>query len=421
MAYQKFTEFIIAHEADSPAELMLHRDRWPDIDMTEAVKCIQGRVKARSKLPLWYAEPGLVYPQSLSLEQCSSQATALYKQRFVNSGDRVADLTGGLGVDSWSLSQAAASVDYFERSEELCACARHNFSALGRSNITVRHAETTPEMLGNIPSDSYSLIYLDPARRGKDGGRVYSLRDCEPDITVLRHELLRIAPRILLKASPMADIRVLLSELPEAAKVRIVSHNNECKEVLILMQRGHSASPEDIPITAVEISDDNASQTAVFHFSLREETEAVAELAAPSEITGFLYEPSPARHAQKRSIQTSGRPLRSAENLRLHPFLYSSGTCRAFSREDPPHHRGPALPQGRYPRFPEEIPVLLRHRPQLSHDLRRAPPSPRHFRKRHPPRPGHHRLRQLPPPHYHHNLILQGCTKNLHTRYTLKK
>ena len=291
---RKLQEFILAHEADSPAELMLHRDRWPDIDMAEAVKCIQGRVKARSKLPLWYAEPGLVYPQSLSLEQCSSQATALYKQRFVNSGDRVADLTGGLGVDSWSLSQAAASVDYFERSEELCACTRHNFSALGRSNITVCHAETTPEMLGNIPSDSYSLIYLDPARRGKDGGRVYSLKDCEPDITVLRHELLRIAPRILLKASPMADIRVLLSELPEAAEVRIVSHNNECKEVLILMQRGHSASPEDIPIAAVEILDDNASQTAEFHFTLHEEREAAAETALPQEIKGYLYEPSPA-------------------------------------------------------------------------------------------------------------------------------
>ena len=294
MTDQKFTEFILAHETDSPAELMLHRDRWPDIDMTEAVKCIQGRVKARSKLPLWYAEPGLVYPQSLSLEQCSSQATALYKQRFVNSGDRVADLTGGLGADSWSLSQTAASVDYYERSEELCGCARHNFSALGRSNITVCHAETTPEMLGNIPSDSYSLIYLDPARRGKDGGRVYSLRDCEPDITVLRHELLRIAPRILLKASPMADIRVLLSELPEAAEVRIVSHNNECKEVLILIQRGHSASPEDIPITAVEILDDSASQTAEFHFTLHEEREAAAETALPQEIKGYLYEPSPA-------------------------------------------------------------------------------------------------------------------------------
>ena len=147
-------EFILAHEADSPAELMLHRDRWPEIDMELAVRCIRGRQTARHKLPLWYAEPGLVYPQSLSLEQCSSQATALYKQRFVHSGDRVADLTGGLGADSWSLSQTAASVDYFERSEELCACARHNFSILGRDNITVHWAETTPEMLGGIPSDT---------------------------------------------------------------------------------------------------------------------------------------------------------------------------------------------------------------------------------------------------------------------------
>ena len=172
MADQKFKEFIIAHETESPAELMLHRERWPDIDMVAAVRCIRGRQTARHKLPLWYAEPGLLYPQSLSLEQCSSQATALYKQRFVHSGDRVADLTGGLGVDSWSLSQSAASVDYFERSEELCACARHNFTALYRNNITVHHAKTTPEMLSGIPSDSYGLIYLDPARRGKDGGRV---------------------------------------------------------------------------------------------------------------------------------------------------------------------------------------------------------------------------------------------------------
>lgn len=287
-------EFILAHEADSPAELMLHRERWPDIDMGLAVRCIRGRQTARHKLPLWYAEPGLVYPQSLSLEQCSSQATALYKQRFVNSGDRVADLTGGLGVDSWSLSQSAASVDYFERSEELCACARHNFTALGRDNISVHCAETTPEMLSRIPSDTYSLIYLDPARRGRDGGRVYSLRDCEPDITALRPELLRIAPRILLKASPMADIRVLLSELPEAAEVHILSSDNECKEVLILMLRDNASSPENIPVTAVEISDNDITHSTEFRFSIREEKGAAAELAAPSEITGYIFEPSPA-------------------------------------------------------------------------------------------------------------------------------
>lgn len=292
MTEQELKEFVLAHEADSPAELMLHRDRWPSIDMAVAVRCIQGRAKARTKLPLWYAEPGLLYPQSLSLEQCSSQATALYKQRFALSVDRVADLTGGLGVDSWSLSQPAASVDYFERSEELCACARHNFVALGRDNITVHCAETTPEMLSRIPSDTYSLIYLDPARRGRDGGRVYSLRDCEPDITALRPELLRIAPRILLKASPMADIRVLLSELPEASEVHTLSSENECKEVLVLMLRGNAVPAGDIPITAVELSSgDNAAE---FHFTLREENEAAADLAAPSEIAGFLCEPSPA-------------------------------------------------------------------------------------------------------------------------------
>ena len=292
MTEQELKEFVLAHEADSPAELMLHRDRWPSIDMAVAVRCIQGRAKARTKLPLWYAEPGLLYPQSLSLEQCSSQGTALYKQRFVRSGDRVADLTGGLGVDSWSLSQAAASVDYLERSEELCACARHNFVALGRDNITVHCAETTPEMLSRIPSDTYSLIYLDPARRGRDGGRVYSLRDCEPDITALRPELLRIAPRILLKASPMADIRVLLSELPEASEVHILSSENECKEVLVLMLRDNAVPAGDIPITAVELSSgDNAAE---FHFTLREENEAAADLAVPSEIAGYLLEPSPA-------------------------------------------------------------------------------------------------------------------------------
>ena len=296
MTDQELKEFILRHETDSTAELMLHRDRWPSIDMQVAVRCIQGRAKARNKLPVWYAEPGLLYPQSLSLEQCSSQATALYKQRFVREGDRAADLTGGLGVDTWSLAHAAASIDYFERSEELCACARHNFHILGRDNITVHTSEISREMLQGIPSGSYSLIYLDPARRNKGGGRVYSLKDCEPDITGLRQELLRIAPRILLKASPMADISVLLSQLPEAAEVHILSSDNECKEVLVLMLRNSSLPAEEIPIVAADLqSGDNSGEgTEEFHFTLREEREAAADMAAPSEISGFLFEPSPA-------------------------------------------------------------------------------------------------------------------------------
>lgn len=296
MTEQDLKDFILTHENADPAQLMLHRDRWPEIDMTIAARCIQGRSKARNKLPLWYAEPGLVYPQSLSLEQCSSQATALYKQKFTCYSYRVADLTGGLGVDTWSLSMASGSVDYFERSEELCACARHNFSVLGRDNIHVRNAETGPELLHGIPSDSYSLIFIDPARRGMDGGRVYSLKDCEPDITVMLQELLRIAPRILLKASPMADIGALLSELPQAAGIHIVSLTYECKEVLVLIERGNAIPAEEIPVTAVELksSEDAAEPAAEFRFTLKEEREAAPQTAGLEQIRGYLFEPSPA-------------------------------------------------------------------------------------------------------------------------------
>lgn len=296
MTEQDLTDFILSNENADPAELILHRDRWPDIDMTIAARCIQGRLKARTKLPLWYSEPGLRYPPSLSLEQCSSQATALYKQRFTGPSYRVADFTGGLGVDTWSLSMASGSVDYYERSEELCRCASHNFRILGRDNIHVRNAETGQELLRSIPSDGYSLIYIDPARRSKDGGRVYSLKECEPDVTVLLREFLRIAPRILLKASPMADIGVLLSELPQASGIHIVSLSHECKEVLVLIARDNAVPAEEIPVTAVELksSDDATEPAAEFRFTPKEEREAALQSAAPEQIKGYLFEPSPA-------------------------------------------------------------------------------------------------------------------------------
>lgn len=288
-------DFILEHEKSDLSELLLHRERYPDIDMDTAAKCIQGRAKARTKLPLWHAEPCLVYPNSLSLEQCSSQATALYKRRFVNSGDIVADLTGGLGVDSWSLSMTASAVDYYERSEELCECAGNNFRILGRDNIAVSCICTDLRFLSGTAPDRYSLIYIDPARRGKNGSRVYSLKDCEPDITSLRHELLRIAPRVLVKVSPMADIRALVAELPETAEIHVLSHNHECKEILILMLRGMHMDPDEIPVTVAEPDSGEcpSEEPSAFRFTLREEKDAEAVFAVPSEIGGYLYEPSP--------------------------------------------------------------------------------------------------------------------------------
>lgn len=254
-------------------------------------------------------------------------------------------------------------------------------------------------MLQGIPSGSYSLIYLDPARRNKGGGRVYSLKDCEPDITVLRQELLRIAPRILLKASPMADISVLLSQLPEAAEVHILSSDNECKEVLILMLRGNALPAEEIPIVAAELqSGDNSGEgTEEFHFTLREEREAATDMAAPSEINGFLFEPSPALLKggafKLPAVRFGLRKISASTHFYTAPapVEHFPGKIRRIL-EVLPFHKAAIRDSGKIPR-------LLRHSPQLPDDIRRAPPSSRHLRERYLPRPGHHRLRQLPGSH----------------------
>ena len=137
MSAENFIQFILEHEGDEPERLLLSADRWPALDVRRAARIIAARRKLRDKVPAWHACPALDYPASLPLEQCSSEETARYKQAFVPAGGRIADLTGGLGVDSWAMSAAAASVDYCERDGALCAAARHNFPLLGDGNIRV--------------------------------------------------------------------------------------------------------------------------------------------------------------------------------------------------------------------------------------------------------------------------------------------
>ena len=241
-----FAEFILAHEADDLARLVLSRHRYAaeveDFDL--AITTLEVRRKLRLKVPEWYAVPSLRYPFRLSGEQCSSAETASYKAAVASvAGGRIADLTGGLGVDSWAFSKVAAAVLYNEMKPELAAAAEHNFRELGVENVTVRNCRLEPGNVGEV-LDGFEpdIIFLDPARRSEDGRKVFRLEDCQPDVLQLLPELFSAAPLILLKLSPMADITLVCRQLGSVREVHVVASDGECKELLLLLERGYEGN-----------------------------------------------------------------------------------------------------------------------------------------------------------------------------------
>ena len=243
----EFSEFIRAHDADDLAALALARKRFAaDVDDFDlALTTLEVRRKLRMKVPEWYAVPGLRFPLRLSGEQCSSAETARYKASLVHG--RVADLTGGLGVDSWAFAQVATEVLYNEMRPALAAAASVNFEALGLKNVRVRNCELVPscpaptghllnEVLDGFEPD---FIFLDPARRASDGRKVFRLEDCQPDVLQLLPDLFAAAPRVLLKLSPMADISLVCKQLGSVRSVHVAAADGECKELLLLLERGY--------------------------------------------------------------------------------------------------------------------------------------------------------------------------------------
>ena len=299
-----FEKFIVENGNADTVRLVMACKEWPVPEDAElagldakslAVNTIEGRRRLRKKLPEWVACTGLVYPSSLCAEQCSSSDTARYKasivQRIFNEyvgtvasmvGDpcrttgsasenkmvtsagsvtigtrktgRIADLTGGLGVDSWAFSEVAEEVLYNEMNPALAAAARHNFKALGVTNIFIKNSEATSDSLKDIFGDFRpDVIFLDPARRDSAGKKVFLLEDCSPDVLKILPELFGISRFVLLKLSPMADITMAVERLDRTyeeylekasgkgwngqwvREVHVVASGGECKELLILL------------------------------------------------------------------------------------------------------------------------------------------------------------------------------------------
>lgn len=255
------------------SRLLLSRKHWPSPDDQSlgsfdgkelAVNTIEARKKLRDKVPEWYSRTSLVYPNSLCAEQCSSSVTAHYKAALAGrilslsgvEGGRIADLTGGLGVDSSAFATVANEVLYCERDRDLYLAACHNFRELGAGNIRLVNGDVSLSTLGDILRGfSPDIIYLDPARRTGDGGRVLSIEDSSPDVVALVPDLFARSGNILVKISPMEDIGLSVEKLNRSyeafleasswtgwnhnwvREIHVVATGGECKELLIWMDR----------------------------------------------------------------------------------------------------------------------------------------------------------------------------------------
>ena len=275
---QATQDFIRQHQDDDVRQLAFLASKYPEVDMPFALDQIRGRKMARVKLPRWASLEGIIYPPHISMEQCSSESTALYKAELAarllglpasSSGIEMkaeneiefVDLTGGFGVDfSYIAARLGVKSMYVERQAHLCEAAKENFERLGLKNAIVKNedgievlhsfhpkkkdAASDDDSLGIIYDQPLSLlktklglklIFIDPARRDDAGNKVVSLKDCTPDVTVLQEEMLSKADYVIIKLSPMLDWHRAISELSHVREVHIISVNNECKELLLVL------------------------------------------------------------------------------------------------------------------------------------------------------------------------------------------
>ena len=273
-------EFIQDHLYDDPSSLMLKANHYPDWPMKLIVEQIQAKRKAKGKLPSWFKKPGIIYPPVLSMEQCSSENTARYKMNLINPGIQMIDLTGGFGVDFAFLSEKFSKAHYVERQAELVAHAKYNFSLLGLTGFEAYHGQSEEFLTSQ---DDIDLIYLDPARRNDHNEKVVRLEDCEPNVISLLPKLLSKAKQVMLKTSPLLDIKGAIHQLGSVAQVHVIAVANEVKELVFLLDNNSGRTPQ---IHCVNLKGDNEE---VFEFTFDAEERATSSF---DQVEAYLYEPN---------------------------------------------------------------------------------------------------------------------------------
>lgn len=247
---------------------------------------IIGRRKAKRKLPSWYETTGILYPPSLNLEQSSSEATGKFKigiiQRNLSTFEKAVDLTGGFGVDTFCFDKVFDHVVHVEPDAELQQIAKHNHQLLGAIKVQYKHQPAAEFLQQN--ADSVDLFYIDPSRRNK-AAKVFKLADCIPDVTELLADLFKQSEYVLLKASPMLDVQQGLRELKNVKQVWVVSVDNECKELLFLVEKDFAG---EALIEAVNLNA-NGEPFQSFDFRFSEERQLKVNVGT---LCQYLYEPN---------------------------------------------------------------------------------------------------------------------------------
>ena len=322
-------DFIEKHLKDDVRQLALQK--FPDdVDKMLVLNQIEARQLLSRTVPLWASNPDLLFPKHLSIEQCSSELTAKYKTSIISGGDTFVDLTGGLGIDSYFLSEKFKTSYYVENQKELCELAEHNFGVLGRKiNVINSDAETFIDDRRDAINRVFTgLIYIDPARRDVYNRKMVSLHDCSPDVIELQRNIFQnpvetrfIASQciasMLIKASPMLDISLITNELRNISEIHIVSVKNECKEILIKIEPGFEG---EIKYFCVNFVGNDLKSSQFFEFSENSESSKYSSFA--STIKHYLYEPN-------ASIMKSGAfklisQRFGIEKLHVNSHLYTS-------------------------------------------------------------------------------------------------
>lgn len=249
---QQTIDFILQNQNTNPKEAALKASNNPNVNVAFAVNQISGMQIAKTKLPMWYKNNQVIYPSHISMEQCSSQATAQYKARIANRliknnnidkcKTTLIDLTGGFGVDCAIMSQEFCKAICVETQEELSAISQHNMTAMHLNNVQCVNS-TSVKVLEKV--DYATIIYIDPARRDKSGARTYAIKDCTPNVLELKQRMLQVAKFVIIKLSPMLDWRKAVCDFcGNVSQVHIVSHNNECKELLLVLDSNMNSNIE---------------------------------------------------------------------------------------------------------------------------------------------------------------------------------